>query len=101
MHRGAQGGAMGPGTGAQGARGEQAAWGPAARGRHGGIHRESRGRGLPGFVGEGTPGEPWEWAARGDGVRPTVPHPEGGRYVYTLRGEEEDEEEEKGKRSAT
>ena len=77
-----RGGARGPGTGAQGARGKQAAWGPAARGRQGGIHRESRGSGLSGFGGEGTTGTPWEWAARGDGVRPTVSHPdEGGLHM--------------------
>ena len=69
------------------ARGEQAAWGPAARGRQGGIHRESRGRGLPGVGGEGTPGTPWEWAARGDGVHPTVVHPDEGGYASTLREE--------------
>ena len=81
----------------------------------GGIHRESRGSGLPGVGGEGTPGEPWEWAARGelagrgipgepwewaargDGVHPTVVHPDEGDYASILHGEEK-EEEEKGTR---
>ncbi|KAF0151325.1 MAG: hypothetical protein FD189_2579, partial [Elusimicrobia bacterium] len=43
--------------------------------------------------GEGTPGTPWEWAARGDGVHPTVVHPDEGDYVSTLHGEEERREE--------
>ena len=78
----------GRGQASRGRAGRQAAWGPAARGRQGGIHRESRGSGLPGIGGAGTPGTPWEWAARGDGVHPTVVHPDEGDYMNTLRGEE-------------
>ena len=84
--------------GAQGARGEQAAWGPVARGLHGGIHRESRGSGLAGVGGEGTPGEPWEWAARGDEVHPTVVHPEeGGTYVHYVEKRREKASEKEGR----
>ena len=97
MHRGAQGGARGPGAGAQGARGEQAAWGPAARGRQGGIRRESRGSGLPGVGGEGTPGTPWEWAARGDGVHPTVVHPDEGEYMSTLHRKKKRKKKRRGR----
>ena len=48
------------------------------------VHRASRGSGLPG----------------GNVVRPTVSHQDEGEYVCTLRGEEEDKEEKKEKRSA-
>ena len=100
MHRGAQGGARWPGTGAQRARGEQAAWEPAARGRQGGIHRESRGSGLPGVGREGTEGTPLEWAARGDGVHHTVVHPGERGYVSIVRGTQSKEKERK-RRSGT
>ena len=42
---------------------------------------------MPGVGGEGTPGTPLEWAARGDGVHPTVVHPDEGEYVSTLHGD--------------
>ena len=38
------------------------------------------GTGGPRAAGRDTPGEPWESAARGDGVRPTVSHPDEGEY---------------------
>ena len=50
--------------------------------RRAGGAREAGGLGTggPRATGRDTPGDTWEWAAPGDGVRPTVSHPDEREY---------------------